>query len=235
MPYDAAKPPLNPAMRLDPAQPLPPEAAEFARTVSGMLDGQRKDTAAVETALKGMDSMFDLIAAGLYTLASMLAGEGEDAIRLVEATIANAEVSACSEPEQARRASRRALAAAALEFLGRRDAASLAAPEGLTEAGTCIEDDDLEAAGMTRDELESMMSGPDRDRVRTWLESLPVPMRVIFVLRGVAGFNAQETAGLLVAHAGTQAARWSPDAVRAVFRQALCSLASQMLKAGNRE
>jgi len=230
MPNDVAKPGQNPAVRLDPAQPLPPEAAEFARTVSGMLDGQRKDAAAVETALKGMDSMLDLIAAGLYTLASMLAGEGEDAIRLVETSIANAEVSACSEPEQARRAGRRALAAAALEFLGRRNATSLAVPEGLTEAGTCIEDDDLEAAGMTRDELESMLAGPDRDRVRTWLESLSVPMRVVFVLRGVAGFNPQETAALLVAHAGSQAGGWSPDAVRAVFRQALCSLASQMLK-----
>lgn len=232
MPKDDASSRLNPAVRLDPAQPMPPEAAEFARTLSGMLDGQRKDAAAVETALKGMDSLFDLIAAGLYTLASMLVGEGEDAIRLVETSIANAEVSACSEPEQARRASRRSLAAAALEFLARRDPASLAAPEGVTAGGTCIEDDDLEAAGMSREELESMMAGPDRDRVRTWLESLPVPMRVDFVLRGVAGFNAQETAALLVAHAGPQAAGWSPEAVREVFRQALCSLASQLVKAG---
>ncbi|MGB8095509.1 MAG: hypothetical protein WCF17_00040, partial [Terracidiphilus sp.] len=124
MPNQAENPPLNPAVRLDPAQPLPAEAAEFARTVSGMLDGQGRDAEAVESALKGMDSMFDLIAAGLYTLASMLAGEGEDAIRLVETSVAQAEVSACSDPEQARRASRRALAAAALELLSRRDPAS---------------------------------------------------------------------------------------------------------------
>ena len=97
MPNQAENPPLNPAVRLDPAQPLPAEAAEFARTVSGMLDGQGRDAEAVESALKGMDSMFDLIAAGLYTLASMLAGEGEDAIRLVETSVAQAEVSACSD------------------------------------------------------------------------------------------------------------------------------------------
>jgi hypothetical protein len=230
MPTDADNPTLNPAARLDPSQPLPQEAADFARTVSGMLDGQRKDHAAVESALKGMDSMFDLIAAGLYTLASMLVGEGEDAILLVEAGVANAEVSAFSDPEQARRAGRRALVAAALELLSRRDSASLAAPEGLAHADTCIDDDDLEAAGMSRDELESMMAGPDRDRVRAWLESLPAAMRVIFVLRAVAGFSAPDTAALLAAHAGLQAAGWSADAVRELFRQALCSLASQMLK-----
>jgi len=230
MSNDAATPSLNPAARLDPAQPLPPQAAEFARTVSGLLDGRHKDTAAVESALTGMDTMFDLIAAGLYTLASMLAGEGEDAIRLVETSVANAEVSACTDPEQARHASRRALAAAALELLSRRNPAGLAAPHGLAHANTCIEDDDLDAAGMSRDEIESMMAGPDRDRVRTWLESLPASMRVIFVLRAVAGFTAQDTAALLAAHAGPQAAGWSPDAVRELFRQALCSLASQMLK-----
>lgn len=235
MPKDPANPPVNPAARLDPAQPLPPEAADFARTLSGMLDGHDKDPAAVESALQGMDSMFDLIAAGLYTLASMLAGEGEDAIRLVETSVAKAEVSACTHPEQARRASRLALAAAALELLSRRDPSSLAAPEGLAHAETCIEDDDLDSAGMSRDELESMMAGPDRDRVRTWLESLPPSMRVIFVLRAVAGFSTQDVAALLVAHAGPNAAGWTADAIRELFRQALCSLASQMIRAGSRE
>ncbi len=225
---ETAKP--NPAARLDPAQPLPPEAAEFARKVHGMLDGQGKDQATVENALSGMEGMFDLIAAGLYSLASMLAGQGEDSIRLVESAVANAEVSACTEPEQARRASRRALAAAALVLLSRRDPASLATPLRLAHADTCIEDDDLDAAGVSRDELESMLAGPDRDRIRTWLESLPTPVRVIFVLRAVAGFSAPETADLLIAHAGPQAAGWSPESVRELFRQGLCSLASQMLK-----
>jgi hypothetical protein len=232
MPKDAENPSRNPAARLHPTQPLPPEAAEFARAVSGMLNGEGKDPAAVENALLGMDSMFDLIAAGLYTLASMLVGEGEDAIRLVETSVAKAEVSAGSKPEQARLASRRALAAAALELLQRRDPASLAAPEGLGHARTCIEDDDLDSAGMSRDELESMISGPDRDRVRAWLESLPASMRVIFVLRAVAGFSGQKIAELLIRHAGPRAAGWSADDIRELFRQALCSLASQMLKAG---
>jgi DNA-directed RNA polymerase specialized sigma24 family protein len=134
----------------------------------------------------------------------------------------------------ARQSSRRALCAAALELLARRDTKSLEAPEGLEHVATCIEDDDLDSAGVSRDELEGMMAGPDRGRVRTWLTSLPAAMRTIFVLRAVAGFTAAETAGLLVAHGGPAAAGWTPEAVREIFRQGLCSLASQMIQASSR-
>jgi hypothetical protein len=58
-------------------------------------------------------------------------------------------------------------------------------------------------------------------------------MRTVFVLRAVAGFNAVETAELLKAHGGPQAAAWTPETAREVFRQGLCSLASQVLR--NRE
>ena len=85
---------------------------------------------------------------------------------------------------------------------------------------------------MSRGELEQMMAGPDRDRVRNWLESLPTAMRAIFVLRAVAGFTAQETAGLLEAHGGPLASEWCPETVRELFRQGLCSLASQLIHAG---
>jgi hypothetical protein len=222
----------NPATRLNISQPLPPEAAEFARKLHGMLDGQPKDEATVERELAGMDDMFDMIAAGLYSLASMLVGEGEDSIELVESAVANTEVSTGTEPELARRNSRRALAEAAIALIVRRDAESLASPEGLERAQTCIGDDDLDAAGMSGEELERMMAGPDRDRVRNWLESLPTAMRAVFVLRAVAGFTPQETAGLLAANGGQLAAEWDPESVREVFRQGLCSLASQLLHAG---
>jgi hypothetical protein len=79
-----------------------------------------------------------------------------------------------------------------------------------------------------------MIAGPERDRVRNWLESLPTVQRTIFVLRAVAGFTTAETAALLAEHGGPQAAGWSGDAVRELFRQGLCSLASQLLQAANR-
>jgi hypothetical protein len=76
-----------------------------------------------------------------------------------------------------------------------------------------------------------MISGPERELVREWLASLPTAMRTVFALRAVAGFNAAETAALLKLHGGAQAAAWTPAAVSEIFRQGLCSLASQVLHA----
>jgi hypothetical protein len=180
---------------------------------------------------EGMEEIFALIASGLYSLASMLVGEGEESMRLVEAAVANAEVSVCQDPQIARESSRRELSAAALDLLAQRDPGNLAAPEGLAPATTCIEDDDLASAGISSKELEEMIGGPERDRVRKWLASLPTWMRTVFVLRAVAGFSAAETTVLLQKHSGTQATGWTPEAVREVFRQGLCSLASQLLHA----
>jgi DNA-directed RNA polymerase specialized sigma24 family protein len=194
--------------------PLPP-----------ILDGDQ--------AIDGMEEIFELIAAGLYSLASMLVGEGEPSARLVEEAIASAQVSPCADPQEARLSSRRTLSTSALELLAERDPGSLAAPEGLAPATTCIDDDDLASAGISTEELASMIGGPERDRVRKWLESLPTWMRAVFVLRAVAGFTAAETAELLKLHGGPQAVTWTPEAVREVFRQGLCSLASQLLR--NRE
>lgn len=216
---------------LIPPAAMPAGADAFTRQVHSLLDGQRKDDAAVAKVLEGWDEMFDLIAAGLYSLASMLVGEGEDSVRLVETTIATAEVSACQDPVAARQSSRRALGAPALEILEQRNPGCLASPKGMAPAGTCIEDDDLDAAGVSRDELERMIAGPDRERVRKWLQSLPTPVRTIFVLRAVAGLSAVETADLLVTHGGPKAAGWTPDGVRESFRQGLCSLASQLIQA----
>jgi hypothetical protein len=225
----------SPQNSLIPQQPVPECAEQFTDRVQGLLDGRQKDDATVAKAFEGMDDLIDMIAAGLYTMASMLVGEGEDSVRLVETAIANADVAACSDATAARKSSRRALCAAALELLAGRDAKGLQAPEGLQHVATCIEDDDLDsvgnAAGVSRDELEQMMAGPDRGRVRTWLNSLPPDLRTIFVLRAVAGFTASETAAMLAAHGGPRAAGWTPEAVRELFRQGLCSLASQMIQA----
>ncbi len=224
---------ITPRDILIPAQPIPDCAYEFSERVHSLLDGKPKDEATVAKAFDGMDEMFDLIAAGMYSIASMLVGEGEDSIRLVETAVANAEVSANDNPAEARKSSRRALCAGALDTLVRRDATVLAAPEGIQHAATCIDDGELDAAGVSTDELERMIAGPDRDRVRNWLESLPAVVRTIFVLRAVAGFTATETADLLKAHGGSKAAGWKAEAVRELFRQGLCSLASQVLQAAN--
>ena len=76
-----------------------------------------------------------------------------------------------------------------------------------------------------------MLAGPNRESVKKWIEGLAIETRVIFVLRAVAGFSADETAEMLTAHAGKGAAGWNADAVREIFRQGLCSLASQLIHA----
>ena len=224
---------VNPLPSLIPTEPLHGRAEEFTERVHGLLDGQPKDEATVVQALEGLEEMFDLIAAGMYSIASMLVGEGEDSIRLVETAVANADLGSGQEPAAARKNSRLALCAAALDMLSARNAQALAAPQGLEHAVTCIEDDDLDAAGDSTDEFEQLMSGPDRDRVRNWLESLPADMRTIFVLRAVAALSTSETANLLRVRGGPQASGWTSDSVRELFRQGLCSLASHVLQAAH--
>ena len=76
-----------------------------------------------------------------------------------------------------------------------------------------------------------MLAGPNRQNVKHWIESLATEVRVIFVLRAVAALPADETAALLAEHGGEGAGGWTPDAVREIFRQGLCSLASQLIHA----
>lgn len=215
---------------LIPPQPISAETRAFSARMHQLLDGRPKDEATVEKAFEGLDSVFDLIAARLYHIASMLVGEGEDSIQLVETAALNAEVCACENAEQARRSGRRVLCGEAIRLIEQRSPGSLAAPQGLEQASSCIEDDDLDTAGSYGEELEKMMAGPDKNRVRAWLASLPTQERVIFVLRAVAGLCSSDTAALLAANGGPRAAGWTADAVREVFRQALCSLASQLLQ-----
>jgi hypothetical protein len=196
-----------------------------------ILDSAERGNAEAAKAHESMDELIEWIAAGLYSVASMLLGEGEESVRLVERAIAAAEVSVCCDPAKAHQSSLRVLGAAALKQLGERNPGSLAAPEGLEPAQTCIEDDDLASVGISSEELKKMLGGAERGRVRNWLASLPVAMRTVFVLRAVAGFTAAETAALLREHGGPQAAAWTPELTREVFRQGLCSLASQLIHA----
>lgn len=226
----------NETASLIPPKPMPAGAEAFTRSVAGLLDGRAKDEGKVKQALTGLDEMLDAIAAGLYNLASMLVGEGEESVRLVEHTISTAEVSKSGDHFEARRNSRLALARAALDTIARREPGSLAAPAGETGPVTCIEDDDLDWAGVSANQLEQMIAGPDRERVREWLANLPTSVRTVFVLRAVASFTSAETAELLVAHGGAGAEGWNSSGVRDAFRQGLCSLASQLIHetAGNR-
>jgi hypothetical protein len=124
--------------------------------------------------------------------------------------------------------------------LEQRHPGTLSAPKS-EQSGpvSCIEDDDLDAAGVTHADLDRMMNGgSENQHLRSWLESLDLPLRVIFVLRAIAGLSTDEVATLLADHRAKDAPTdqdnrqsWSAEAVRSCFRQALCSLASQLLHA----
>ena len=58
-------------------------------------------------------------------MASMLVGEGEASIGLVETAVARTDLKACSDAAEARRSSRRAQGAAAIELIAARTPGSL--------------------------------------------------------------------------------------------------------------
>lgn len=181
--------------------------------------------------MENKDEILDRIASGLYNLASMLVGEGEKSAELVEQTISSSEVKLCCCPTEARKSSKRVLSGLALRILAERDPEALRAPEGPAPAGVCIEEDDLEEAGFTYDEIEKIFTGPERGRVRNWLEGLQPTVRIVFVLRAVACLTAAEAARLLKINGGKYSMGWTAEAVRESFRQGLCSLASQFFQA----
>jgi len=88
--------PTPPNDSLIPSQPIPAGAQELSKRVGGLLDGQPKDDRTVAQALEGMDDIVELMAAGMYNMASMLVGEGEDSALLVEAAISTAKISPCA-------------------------------------------------------------------------------------------------------------------------------------------
>lgn len=216
-----------------PEDPTHPQGPAFFSQVNELLDGQPKDPATVEAALSGWDGVLEKIAGDLYHIGSMLLGQGEETIELIEHVVANVDIPSCSDHVDARHKARLALGAQAIEVLRKRDAAALKAPAENSGSTSCIEDDDLSAAGVTHAELEQMLAGPEQQHLRTWLESLPVSQRAIFVLRAIGGLSSIELAVLLAGHGGIEAEEWTPDSVRGSFRQALCSLASQLIHASH--
>src|ERR1017187_9515199 len=136
-----------------PEEPLHPQGAAFFAQVTEMLDGKPKDPAVVEAAMTGWDGILEKIAGEQYHIGSMLLGEGEETIGLIELVVANLNISACSDHRDARHQSRVALAAEAIRLLQRRDPASLASPGEDSGPVSCIEDDDLSATGVTHAEL----------------------------------------------------------------------------------
>jgi DNA-directed RNA polymerase sigma subunit (sigma70/sigma32) len=174
--------------------------------------------------LKAQDTAVEL-----YQLAALMLGNESDALNLVESTVAQVEVDPCADADNAVDAARHHLIEAAVALMNRADPQAFAAPvsDGSSTV-TCIEDDDLMAAGISPAQMAELMGGAGREQLRIWLDQLPPAQRAIFVQRAVLGWDNGTTAASLATGAGEKSG-WSAEQVSELFRQALCSLANSLV------
>ncbi len=184
----------------------------------------------------GDGSMVNGMAEELFQLASLLVGTGGRALPLIERALATMEIDPCMEPQAARQQARQAVARAALAQLAVEQPSAFAGlADDAGEPTPCVHDDDLQAAGMTPEQLRAWLDMPGRDDLhspaRAWLEGLPVAQRAVFVQRAVLGQGNEAAASLLREAGGAQTSSWTSEKVGSQFRRALCSLADSLAHA----
>lgn len=175
-------------------------------------------------------------AAELYQLAALMLGDESQAAEAVEAAVAQTNIDPCADAKASAQAARIHLVEAAVARLTRANprAFEVPAPSASAPHG-CIEGEDLSSAGISASQLAAMVNGPGRRTLRDWLNKLSAVQRIIFVQRGILGWNNTVAAALLARFASDRFAsgkpasgRWQPRQVGEVFRQALCSLANSL-------
>ena len=164
----------------------------------------------------------------LYQTAALFVGDENEAIQLVEQTVDAVEMDPCSDGEAAREAATQDLIRRALVRVASLRPAQMH-PSTASDLGGCVETDDLSAAGITRQQLEDLLTGAGRTRMREWLEGLGPVDRSVFVLRAVLGRSGAEAAQLLQQTTGYP---WTEVHVGGAYRTALCSLASSLIHSG---
>ncbi len=176
------------------------------------------------------------MAVELFQLASLLVGDEAQALELIERSLATMEIDPCLDPEAAKEQARARVVRGALTELSAAEPAAFSS-QSAAAAGyqPCIQDDDLQAAGITPVQLRSWLEQQGKPELRrglrTWLDELPLAQRAIFVQRAVLGQGNAAAADLLREAGGEQAGEWTPQHVGEIFRQALCSLANSLAHA----
>lgn len=176
--------------------------------------GDCNDSAAIESAARE-----------LYQTAALFVGDETEALQLVEETVASVDIDPCADGEAARGTASHDLVQRALVRVASLRPAEMH-PSTAADLGGCVETDDLSAAGITREQLNGLLSGAGRVRMRQWLEGLGPVERSVFVLRAVLGRSGTESAHLLQQTTGD---RWTEAHVGGAYRAALCSLASSLV------
>jgi DNA-directed RNA polymerase specialized sigma24 family protein len=168
----------------------------------------------------------------LFQIAALMLGNEQEAADLVEETVATVEADPCSDARLAHEQARAQLVAIAVRRMTQSDPGAFAVPISESKA-TCIDADDLSAAGLTEQQLSALIQGPGRAKLRDWLEQLPLALRAVFVLRAVVGQDGECTAEGLRRNGGSGAAGWTGEQVGTAYRQALCSLATSLVSANS--
>ena len=104
------------------------------------------------------DTLVQDTAVKLFQTAALLLGDGDEAVRLVEETMAGADVDPCADGSQATAVLQNQLVQAAIRELSQREPGSFTAAETGGGNALCIEDDDLSAAGsITSSQLHELL------------------------------------------------------------------------------
>lgn len=170
-------------------------------------------------------ALFESAARELYQTAALFVGDETEAIKLVEETVASVEMDPCADGEAARSVASGDLVQRALVRVAALHPEQMH-PTAAADLGGCVETDDLSAAGITREQLDSLLSGSDRARMRQWLDGLGPVERSVFVMRAVVGRSGAGAADLLQRATGDA---WTEAQVGGAYRAALCSLASSLV------
>jgi DNA-directed RNA polymerase specialized sigma24 family protein len=167
----------------------------------------------------------------LFQIAALMLGDEQEAVSLVEESVAKVEADPCAEGTLAYTEARTLLVRTAVQRMAGLYPEAFAVPASQPADAACIETDDLGAAGLTGEQFGALISGAGRAGMRDWLNRLAPALRAIFVLRAVAGQDGEQTAESLRQSGATGAQAWRRDQVGTAYRQALCSLATCLMSA----
>jgi hypothetical protein len=174
-------------------------------------------------------SLAQTTATELFQIAALILGSEEEAVMMVEETVANVDIDPCADAGAAYDQARERLVDSAVQRLDELHPGAFAAPPSAEGTSSCIETDDLGAAGLTAEQLNALLEGPGRARMREWLDQLAPALRAIFVLRAVVGQDGERTAQNLRRSGALGAQDWQREQVGTAYRQALCSLANSLM------
>jgi DNA-directed RNA polymerase specialized sigma24 family protein len=167
----------------------------------------------------------------LFQIAALMLGDEQEAVSLVEESVAKVEADPCAEGTLAYAEARTLLVRTAVKRMAGLYPEAFAVPTSQPADAACIETDDLGAAGLSGEQFGALISGAGRAGMREWLNRLAPALRAIFVLRAVAGQDGEQTAESLRQSGATGAQAWRRDQVGTAYRQALCSLATCLMSA----